>query len=167
MEKIYAFIDSQNLNLAVQKSGWRLDFRKFRIYLKDKYKVEKAFLFLGYVSDNQRMYFSLKRQGYELVFRPTLRGVNGVVKGNCDVDLTVKCMDQINNFDKAIIISGDGDFHGLIKYLERKNKLLAVGITNSRCYSALLRRFSKYLFFINLDRKQLEYKKREASWRKD
>ena len=45
---IYAFIDSQNLNLGIRSSGWVLDFSRFRVYLKDKYRAEKAFLFIGY-----------------------------------------------------------------------------------------------------------------------
>jgi len=32
----YAFIDGQNLYLAIQKSGWKLDFKRFRVYLKEK-----------------------------------------------------------------------------------------------------------------------------------
>ncbi|MFA5080773.1 MAG: hypothetical protein WC472_04115 [Candidatus Paceibacterota bacterium] len=60
MENNFAFIDSQNLNLGVSKDiydkkgtllyyGWKLDFKKLRIYLKDKYSINKAFLFIGYV----------------------------------------------------------------------------------------------------------------------
>jgi len=52
----YAFIDSQNLNLAINDAGWKLDFARFRIYLKDKYKVKKAYLFVGYLSRNERLY---------------------------------------------------------------------------------------------------------------
>ena len=37
----YAFIDSQNLNLGIQKLGWKLDYRKFRVYLKEKYNIQK------------------------------------------------------------------------------------------------------------------------------
>jgi hypothetical protein len=37
---VYAFIDSQNLNLGTQSAGWKLDFRKFRLYLKNKYGVQ-------------------------------------------------------------------------------------------------------------------------------
>ena len=33
----YAFIDSQNLNLGIQKLGWKLDYRKFRVYLAEKF----------------------------------------------------------------------------------------------------------------------------------
>ncbi|MBI4650665.1 hypothetical protein HY745_05145, partial [Candidatus Desantisbacteria bacterium] len=52
----YAFIDSQNLNLAVREQGWILDFKKFRKYLHDKFNITKAFLFIGYVPQNQDLY---------------------------------------------------------------------------------------------------------------
>jgi hypothetical protein len=41
----YAFIDSQNLNLSIKELGWNLDFKRFRIYLQEKYSITKAFLF--------------------------------------------------------------------------------------------------------------------------
>jgi len=57
-EKIYAFIDSQNLNLAIKDRGWDLDFAKFRVYLKDKYRVSKTFLFIGYVPGNESLFLT-------------------------------------------------------------------------------------------------------------
>ncbi len=63
-ENNYAFIDSQNLNLAIQGNGWRLDFGRFRKYLSDKYNVTKAFVFIGYIPTNQPLYTSLQKQGY-------------------------------------------------------------------------------------------------------
>ena len=47
-ENNYAFTDSQNLNLGIQKLSWKLDYRKFRVYLKEKYSVEKAYIFIGF-----------------------------------------------------------------------------------------------------------------------
>ena len=83
----YAFIDSQNLNLGVRALGWHLDFGRFRVYLQEKYNVLKAFLFIGYVPGNERLYTSLQNQGYLVVFKPTLILPNGVVKGNVDAEL--------------------------------------------------------------------------------
>jgi hypothetical protein len=40
----FAFIDSQNLNLSIRSQGWVLDFKRFRVYLKDKYSVTKAYM---------------------------------------------------------------------------------------------------------------------------
>lgn len=158
--KIYAFIDSQNLNLGVRNSGWKLDFGKFRIYLKDKYKANKVFLFIGYYAGNEKLYAILQQMGYILIFKPTLQNkYEKIIKGNCDAELVLHCMIKFNNFDKAIIVSGDGDFHCLIEYLVKKNKLLAIGIPNKYRYSILFKRFPKYFFFISDLKKTLEYKK--------
>ena len=72
----YAFIDSQNLNLAIRNQGWVLDFRKFRKYLQDKYKISRAFLFIGYMPQNQALYTGLQKNGYILILnrRLELRG---------------------------------------------------------------------------------------------
>lgn len=53
--KNFAFIDSQNLNLSIRAMGWKLDFKRFRTYLKDKYDVSKAFLFIGYIEGKNIM----------------------------------------------------------------------------------------------------------------
>ena len=71
-ENNYAFIDSQNLNLAIRELGWRLDFRKFRVYLKEKLGVTKAFLFIGFVSANKDLYAALQEAGFICIFKPTL-----------------------------------------------------------------------------------------------
>lgn len=98
--------------------------------------------------------------GYVLIFRPTLQDKKGIIKGNCDAELVLHCMIQYQNFDKAIIVSGDGDFYCLVRYLKKKGKLLRIGIPNKRKYSALLNKFYPYLFFISLLRDKLEYKKK-------
>lgn len=42
-EKVYVYIDSNNLNLGIRDLGWKLDYKKFRVYLKDKYNVSVAY----------------------------------------------------------------------------------------------------------------------------
>ena len=64
--KIYAFIDSQNLNLGTSKDiyrngkiiyhGWKLDMKNFHRYLTEKLRVTESFLFLGYIKENEKMY---------------------------------------------------------------------------------------------------------------
>jgi len=122
--KIYAFIDSQNLNLGIQSCGWKLDFNRFFIYLKDKYRVDKAFLFIGYLAGNESLYTSLQRSGYIIIFKPTLeykKQGKFFTKGNIDAELVLHAMIEYPYYDKAIIISGDGDFYCLIEYLEKMN----------------------------------------------
>src|SRR3989339_864902 len=85
----YAFIDSQNVNLAIRDSGWQLDFARFRKYLKDKFRITKAFLFIGFVAENESLYTSLQEAGYILVFKPTLLLPSGKAKGNVDAELVI------------------------------------------------------------------------------
>lgn len=168
-KSIYAFIDSQNLNLAIKDQGWELDFERFFVYLKDKYKVEKAFLFIGYIPGNEALYTFLQKTGYIVVFKPTLeyrkRG-KVVIKGNVDAELVLHAMIEYENYDSAIIVTGDGDFHCLIEYLEEKKKLKHIFIPNQRKYSALLRKFRKYFKYLtNLKAKLQRQKKRGSNLR--
>lgn len=155
---VYAFIDSQNLNLSIRAQGWHLDFARFRKYLKDKYNVEKAYLFIGYTEENTDMYESLHDAGYLIVFKPTLTDKEGNTKGNVDAELVLHAMININNYDKAIIVSGDGDFYSLAEYLIEQKKLAKVLVPNQHRYSALLKRLdSNYLAFMTELRRKLSY----------
>ena len=98
----YAFIDSQNVNLGIRAQGWELDFGRFRIFLKDKYHVNKAFLCIGYVKGNEGLYKYLQESGYICVFKPTLELPDGEVKGNVDAELVLHAMIHMGDFDKAL-----------------------------------------------------------------
>lgn len=155
----YAFIDSQNVNLAIRDLGWVLDWARFRKYLSDKYGVEKAFSFIGYVSGNKALYRSLQEAGFILIFKPTLeikKDGQSVVKGNVDAELVLHAMIEWQNYDQAIIASGDGDFHCLVEYLIKQSKLAKLLIPNVRKYSALLRKFHSHIAYMDSQRERLE-----------
>jgi uncharacterized LabA/DUF88 family protein len=145
----YAFIDSQNVNLAIQAQGWNLDFGKFRKYLADRFSVKQAYLFIGLLPGNQPLYTYLQTVGYILIFKPTLKLPGNKVKGNVDAELVLHTMIQYSHFDKAIIATGDGDFHCLVEYLEKQNKLERLVVPNKYHYSSLLRRFHDRITFLN------------------
>jgi len=152
----YAFIDANNLYLGVKSQGWKLDYQKFRIFLKDKYNVEKAFLFIGYIPGNETMYEDFQKKGYICIFKPTLKTLKGKIKGNVDAELVLHTMIEYQNYNKAVIVSGDGDFYCLINYLKTQNKLLKIIVPSNR-YSSLLRKFSNFIVDINLFRSKIEY----------
>lgn len=168
----YAFIDSQNLNLGTSKdlknskgktiyNGWHLDFKKFRIYLRDKFRVSQAFLFIGRIKENERMYSQLKSFGYELVFKPTTKDSFGKPKGNIDAELVLhSAAIEYRKYDKAVIVSGDGDFYCLHEYLKKNNKLLRIIIPNLKAQSSLLKGFQSYKTFLEYEKKKLEYIKK-------
>lgn len=157
-ENNYAFIDSQNLNLSIREQGWNLSFKRFRIYLQDKYNVSKAFIFIGYMATNESLYTSLQEYGYILIFKPTLNLPSGKPKGNIDAELVLHTMIEYQNYDKAVIVTGDGDFHCLIEYLKKQGKLRRIIIPNREKFSSLLRKFVPDITFMNDLREKLEYK---------
>jgi len=155
---VYAFIDSQNLNLGIKSQGWKLDWRKFRQYLKNKYHADRAFTFIGYKAGNEALYTRMQQMGYVVILKPTLELHDGSVKGNVDAELVLHTMIEYPRYHKAIIVSGDGDFHCLVEYLVNKNKLLCVLAPNKH-YSSLLRKFNNYIIRIDLLKNSLKQKK--------
>lgn len=160
----YAFIDSQNLNLGIQKLGWKLDYRKFRIYLSEKYDVQKAYMFIGFVALNQSLYDNLQEAGFILKFKPTIPDDDGKIKGNIDADLVLRAALELNEYNKAVIVSSDGDFYSLVQYLYENDKLKVVLSPDIKNCSNLLTQTSKEkIWFMNELRDKLEYKKKSTA----
>lgn len=158
----YAFIDSQNLNLSIREMGWPLDHKRFRAYLKDNFNVSKAYIFVGFIEGHEDLYNTLEAAGFVCVYKPTIEHKDGTTKGNCDAELVLQAMIDYKKYDKAIVISGDGDFQCLVKYLIEQDKLLKLIIPNRNKYSALYKEelFEPYLHFMNNLKGQLAYNKR-------
>lgn len=165
----YAFIDSQNLNLGIQRAGWKLDWKKFRVFLKEKYNVENAYMFIGYLPENEDLYNQMHEAGYLVALKPTLEMFATAeeqaredkdkppTKGNVDAELVMFVMKEMPNYDKAIIVSGDGDFYSLIEYLKDRNKLMHIMTPNWR-YSTLLKPFESYIIRLDTLRSELSYR---------
>lgn len=177
-KQIYAFIDSQNLNVSTQKLGWKMDWRKFREFLAEKYGVTKAYMFIGYIPENEDMYEQLHETGYMVVLKPTFdmtrprpeepkkpdpgakpekEEEKKQTKGNIDADLVLWAMKELKNYDQAVIVSGDGDFYSLVEYLENEGKLLKI-LAPSGHYSGLYNAYDKYVDRIDQSRRELAYR---------
>jgi len=145
----YAFIDAQNLYFGLREIGWQLDFKKFRVYLAEKYGVRKAYFFIGYLAENQQLYQVLREAGFVLVFKPTLKKPDGIVKGNCDAELVLQAMIDFKKYKKAVLISGDGDFHCLAKYLDEQKKLeKMIAPSHANCSSLLRKLLGNRIVFV-------------------
>ncbi|MEK7080356.1 MAG: NYN domain-containing protein [Patescibacteria group bacterium] len=162
-ENNFAYIDSQNLNLGIKSMGWFLDFKKFRTYLKEKYNITQAYIFIGYIPKHQNMYSSLQKCGYILIFKPVILDGEKKPKGNVDADLVLQAMIDFheNKFNKALIVTSDGDFYSLIDYFY-KNKKLAVVMSPyfEKCSSLLKETAKEKITFMDNLREKLEYKRK-------
>ena len=85
-------------------------------------------------------------------------------KGNVDAELVLPTMIELPHFDKAVIVTGDGDFRCLVEYLVQENKLLKL-LTPTKRYSSLLKEFNKGRFIMCVETLQKSLKLKETGIR--
>lgn len=140
----YAFIDSQNVYQGAKRDlGWSIDWQRFRRYLRDNYRVTKAYLFIGFMPEHNDIYDELQQAGFILKFKPVLPNGRDGVKGNVDADMVLQTMIDYNKYDKAAIVSSDGDFYSPARHLYDNHKLEAVLSPHRKTCSSLLRKSAK------------------------
>lgn len=164
------FIDGQNLHLGTKVSSWAVDHIKLRTYLREKYNVEEAHYFLGFVlPSEQDLYDRLQKAGFVLNFREHLSNLQGNKKGNVDCDIIFHLMKKmVDNepFEKAFIVSGDGDYKKLVNFLVKKGKFGKMLFPNrdrsSSLYDVLGSEFFDFLDSPDV-RTKIEYTHRSVS----
>jgi uncharacterized LabA/DUF88 family protein len=146
------YIDGANLHKGIENLGWKLDYKRLRVWLSEKYHVQHAYLFLGLVPKYKDMYTKLQEDGYTLIFKEVTYDNAGKVKGNCDADIVVRVMRDTyeNTFEKAILVSSDGDYASLISFLIEKQKLeVILAPSNAKKCSVLLRRTAAKIVYLD------------------
>ncbi len=164
-----AFIDGQNLHLSTQTEWRTIDMKKFRVYLRDKFHVTEAYYFFGFVSeDEQDLYNMLQKAGFTVVFREHSESLIGKKKGNVDVDIVFEIMKRIidkKDFDKIVLVSGDGDYAKLVRWLIENNLLKKILFPNrhySSLYKSIKNEYGMNLWTIEI-KKKIKYTKKEVS----
>lgn len=145
-----AYIDNTNLHKGCQAEGFKLDYQKFRKYLTEKHAVKNAYVFIGFMPGNEEMYRSFQEYGYTLVFKPTISDGNGAIKGNCDAELVLQAMSDFyeKKFKQAVLVTSDGDFACVVKFLLKNQALRQVLSSRGvkKCSSLLKRSGAKITF---------------------
>ncbi len=169
----YAFIDGANLHLTYENLDWKLDYQKLFNYLTKKQNVSVAYYFLGNVKENSNIYIDLESCGYRLILKEPTRFVTDEeycpycnmalapeiprYKSDCDSLMTLQVMSDLLLFDKAIMITSDGDFDNLVTNLWQRDKLkLVLAPCRAGCSGLLLSAARGRIAFIDDLRNELE-----------
>lgn len=164
--KNIAFIDGQNLYMGTAKreiDPWTIDLKRFRVYLAEKYSVATAFYHLGYIQDTDKaheLYEKIQNAGFIIVFKKHLEGMVGSKKGNVDSDIIFYAMKKIykkEDFDKVVLVSGDGDYKLLVEFLIEEKRFKKILFPNRKFASSLYRGMG-WEFFDYLDNKDVKAK---------
>jgi uncharacterized LabA/DUF88 family protein len=157
----YAYIDGNNLYRGVNNSGWRIDFFRFRKWLEDKYEVGRAYYFIGLIPKEKDMYAALQKAGFTLIFKEVVFDGDGKPKGNCDADLVLQAARDVyeNSCGKLALITSDGDYASLVKFLQEKDKLRIIlsPSIQEKC-SILLKRTNAPITYLNDIRDKISLK---------
>ena len=156
----FAYIDGANLHRGVKSLGWNMDYKRFRVWLTEKYAMKKAYIFIGLIPKYKNLYTYLQECGFTLIFKEVVYDGDGRPKGNCDADLVlqVACDTYENKFDKAIIVSSDGDYASLIDFLKKKNAFLSLISPNNKC-SYLLRKLNICIIYLDTQKNKIKKEK--------
>jgi len=159
----FAYIDGNNLYRGTKNDGWLVDLYRFRRWLSDKFGVTRAYYFIGLIPKETNLYATLQKAGYTIIFKEVVYDGEGRPKGNCDADLVLQsAIDAFeNNCEKQILITSDGDYAGLAKFLKEKDKLVSVLSPNkvNRC-SVLLKRTGVPIVYLEGIKPKIEYMKK-------
>jgi len=158
----YAFVDGQNLYMGTKSSEkpWSVDLARFKVYLEQKYSVSKAYYFLGYVNEeHQDLYEAIQSAGFVLVFKNHSSAMLGRKKGNVDTDLVFAIMKKMyrkEDFEKIILVSGDGDYKMLVEFLIEENKFEKILFPNKKFASSLYKKIGrKYFAYLEDSKKKI------------
>ncbi|MDA2922711.1 NYN domain-containing protein [Patescibacteria group bacterium AH-259-L07] len=164
-EKNFAYIDGANLYRGIAGFGWELDYARFRIWLSEKYGVKHAYIFIGLIPRYKELYKYLQECGFTLIFKEVIYGGDGKPKGNCDADLVLQAVSDAyeNKFNKAVIVSSDGDYSSLVKFLKERSKLKTVLSPHNKDFcSILLKRTNVPIAYLNDQKSILRIQKEKA-----
>ena len=165
----FAYIDGQNLHMGTAKreiDPWKIDLARFRIYLEQKYNVSKAFYFLGFLDETQQsLYENIQSAGFILLFREHTSLMLGKKKGNVDSDIILHIMKKLyykENFNKIVLVSGDGDYKQLVDFLITESRFEKIIFPDAKRASSLYKKLGapRFAALDNIDiRRKIEMKK--------
>ena len=146
--KVYVFIDAENVFYAQRTFGWKISYQKLMKYFrKECGKETKCFIYKGVDEANtkQKKFLDmLDLNGYvvrtKVVKKIKKRDGGYKWKNNLDIELALEMVELKDNFDTAILMSGDSDFAIVLDKLKKAKKRVLVMSTRGHIARELLER---------------------------
>lgn len=118
MNKIAIFVDVQNIYYTTRDAyGRQFNYRKLWQQLETQGEIISATAYAIARNDDSQIKFqdALRHIGFEVKLKPYIQRKDGSAKGDWDVGITIDIMEQANDVDTIVLLSGDGDFDLLLQ----------------------------------------------------
>ena len=144
--KVYVFIDVANIFYSQRTLKWKISYKKLIDYFRKECDLGKCFVYAGIFKEDhnqERFLRMLEKCGYILITKPVKKIItrNGHLewKADLDVELSFNMEDFSNEYDSAVLLSGDSDFAYILKRIKKKKKKVIVISTRGHVALELLK----------------------------
>ncbi len=153
MSHVGVFVDVQNVQETFERQGREVRYDSLQEHIITTSKRNKHdFKFVAFVpyrsgdERRQRLIDALSFQGYRVVPKPVRERLDGSVKANMDIELTLEILSMSEHLEEVIIVTGDGDFVALVDWLSKKGKrVVVIGLGRGFTSVELIRACDEYM----------------------
>jgi uncharacterized LabA/DUF88 family protein len=157
--RVALFIDGANVFYTEKTLGWSIDFRKVYEYFDQKFALYNAFYYAAEApeddEENRKKLRELNFMGYTLRLKKLkeIRDSSSKVvlrKANLDIEMVVDMFSTKDNYDLAVLFSGDSDFVRAVELLRTYGKQIFVFSTKGHSALELINASDKFFDFVDM-----------------
>ena len=142
--RVAMFIDNSNLFYVQRKLMTRIDY----LSLRDYFDAQEAYVYMSLNPENiseQRFRRFLEQNNFHVCVDKMTTRQDGSKKANLDVEIALDMFSRANDYDVAILISGDGDFHFLVERLRRMGKYVVIVGLDGMTSAVIKKKANRYI----------------------
>ena len=144
--KVYVFVDVANIFYSQRTLKWKISYEKLINYFKKECDLGKCYVYTGVFNEDhgqEKFLNMLKKHGYILKTKPVkkilTRDSKIEWKADLDVELSFDMDDLSNEYDTAVLLSGDSDFAYILRRIKSKGKRVIVMSTRGHIALELIK----------------------------
>lgn len=121
--KIGVFVDVQNIYYTTKEAfGRSFNYRALwqELSYQGDIEVANAYAIESKLDGQRKFQDALRHIGFEVKLKPFIQRKDGSAKGDWDVGITIDIMEESEQLDLVVLLSGDGDFELLMKKVKDK-----------------------------------------------
>ena len=153
--KVMVFVDSANIIHSCNDLGWKIGYKALQKYFQQNTKLVDIYFYSATESANSKQnafLAMLSRKGFKIRTKKLKYIKEGdgqvFVKGNLDAELTTDLILRKDDYDTAVLLSGDSDFQAPISAIQSFGKKVVVISTRGHISFELVKTAD---FFLYLD----------------
>ncbi|MGE5559615.1 MAG: NYN domain-containing protein [Chloroflexota bacterium] len=154
MERVSLFVDGANMFYLQRKLGFHIDYKKLLDYFAEGRELYNAFYYTGLNAPSEvkdrKFLEAMTYIGYTVRTKHIKEIVDSesgetIQKANLDIEIVIDMFNTVNQYDVAVLLSGDGDFERAVELIRSKGKRIIAASTKGMASYELVNAVDKYV----------------------